>query len=360
MYNIIRIKICNCMHLRGEHFLKKTIKVLLIVLASIVVLAAVIFVVGIFYVGRGNFAVGWGNFTSALKGLTTSTEQIEKNIEANKQEQAQALRDHGFKISDDDFEKIGSGEIVDEKEITDKLLGRDKTEESADSSDSSDDGENTDTDEISTESESAESDKTRDDGKTDKTDNDEKVVPETKKPESTDKKDDSSQKDSSSTDSNDDSSQKDSSSTDKKDNDKKTESDKKTQTEDASDSSEDADDATSEVDEQIAALVAKMYVYKSQYTGSISSIVSTMYYEFYALPKEQQVYSSKMAIYNNYAGQIASMEAQCDAQVFALVSELRALLKANGRDESLADSLLSAYNTEKENSKAYHISRYAD
>ena len=306
--------------------MKKALKVLLIVLASIVVLAAVIFVVGIFYVGRGNFAVGWGNFTSALKGLTTSTEQIEKNIEANKQEQAKALREHGFKISDDDFEKIGSGEIVDEKEITDKLLGRDKTEESDESIDSSEEGE---TDEAPAEN-----------------DSEEKVISESDKTESTDKKDESPKKDSSST--------------EKKDADKKTESDKKTQTDVASDSSEDTDDAASEVDEQIAALVAKMYVYKSQYTGSISSIVSTMYYEFYALPKEQQVYSSKMAIYNNYAGQIASMEAQCDAQVYALVSELRALLKANGRDESLADSLLSAYNTEKENSKAYHISRYAD
>ena len=117
---------------------------------------------------------------------------------------------------------------------------------------------------------------------------------------------------------------------------------------------------SSESDEQIASLVAKMYVYKSQYTSSIASIVDTMYYQFYALPVEQQTYSTKVSIYNGYAGQIAAMEAQCDAQVNTLVSQLRALLKENGRDESLADSLLAAYNTEKENSKAYHISRYAD
>ena len=54
------------------------------------------------------------------------------------------------------------------------------------------------------------------------------------------------------------------------------------------------------------------------------------------------------------------MEAQCDAQVDAIVSELRPLLRESGKDMSLADSILSTYASEKENTKAYYLSQYGD
>lgn len=117
---------------------------------------------------------------------------------------------------------------------------------------------------------------------------------------------------------------------------------------------------TSDADRRIAELVTKMYVLKSEYTGAINGVVDSMRAEFVALPAEQRNLSSKQSIAARYMSTINSMEIQCDAQVNAIVSELRRILKANGRDMSMADAILSSYAAEKENTKAYYLSTYGD
>lgn len=114
------------------------------------------------------------------------------------------------------------------------------------------------------------------------------------------------------------------------------------------------------VDEQVASLVTKMYVLKSEYEGSVAGVVSSMKAEYSALPAAQRNTSAKSSIASRYMGTINAMEAQCDAQVNSVVSELRQILKENGRDTSLADSILSTYAAEKENTKAYYLSQYGD
>lgn len=116
---------------------------------------------------------------------------------------------------------------------------------------------------------------------------------------------------------------------------------------------------SSEYDEKIAELVAKMYVLKSQYLGEIEGVVSSMKAEYAALPKEQQTASAKTTIASGYLGKISSLEAQCDAQVNAVVTELRGVLEKSGGDMSLADAIMSAYASEKESTKAYYINKYS-
>ena len=116
----------------------------------------------------------------------------------------------------------------------------------------------------------------------------------------------------------------------------------------------------SSADEQIAALVTKMYVLKAEYEGAVAGIVESMKAQFSALPASERTTSSKSSIAASYMGQINSMEAQCDAQVNAIVSELRQVLSSNGRDTALADSILSTYASEKEATKAYYMSQYGD
>ncbi len=293
------------------------IKFIIVLLVIAIVATALIFVF-----------VGKDNVMAALKGLTTSTEDIEKNIQETEKQQQDILKDHGFNLSEDDMKNIASGELVDEQEIVDKLLGR---ENSKDSQDEAIDG----------------------NAQTDKEHDNVQLPEQQTKPSEEDKEPASDNKPA-----------------DSKNENKpapaepvvtqqQTNKDSQ-QTQTPADSTSVAEDKQKAVDEQVAALVAKMYVYKSQYTGSISSLVSAMSSEYYSLPAEQQTYSSKVSIYNRYASQIATMEAQCDAQVNTLVNELKSLLSHNGRDTSLADSLLSAYAAEKENTKAYYVSRYAD
>ena len=117
---------------------------------------------------------------------------------------------------------------------------------------------------------------------------------------------------------------------------------------------------TGEADKKIAELVTKMYVLKSEYTAAIDSIIASMKAEYVLLPVEQRTRSAKQNIATKYLGQINAMEVQCDAQVNAIVSELKQILKENERDMALADSIMATYATEKENTKAYYLSTYGD
>lgn len=114
------------------------------------------------------------------------------------------------------------------------------------------------------------------------------------------------------------------------------------------------------VDEQIASLVTKMYVLKAEYEGAVAGIVEQMKADYSKLPPEQRTTSAKSSIASGYMSTINAMEAQCDAQVNTIVTDLRKILTDNGRDTTLADTILSTYATEKENTKAYYLSTYGD
>lgn len=116
----------------------------------------------------------------------------------------------------------------------------------------------------------------------------------------------------------------------------------------------------SDADKRIAELVTKMYVLKADYTGAVEGVVSSMKADYSKLPAEQRTKSAKQSIAAGYMSKINAMEAQCDAQVNAIVTELRQILKENGRDMSLADAIVSTYASEKENTKAYYLSTYGD
>lgn len=54
----------------------------------------------------------------------------------------------------------------------------------------------------------------------------------------------------------------------------------------------------------------------------------------------------------------ANLESACDANVNAVISELKSILSAAGRDMSLVSSIQTAYNNEKQLKKAYYINMY--
>ncbi len=111
--------------------------------------------------------------------------------------------------------------------------------------------------------------------------------------------------------------------------------------------------------ERIAELVAQMYVMKANYTAKVEGIVASMIADYSALPEEKRTTGAKTNIAKQYLGTINSLEAQCDAQVNSVVTELRAILKASGSDQQLADSIVAAYNAEKESTKAFYLNKYS-
>ena len=113
-------------------------------------------------------------------------------------------------------------------------------------------------------------------------------------------------------------------------------------------------------DPRVAKLIAKMYVLKGRYTSDIEGVIGSMKGEYLSYPAEQRTTSLKANIATKYMNKINAMEAQCDAQVDAIVKEIRDVLRQTGSDESLADSILTAYNSEKASTKSYYIGKYAD
>ncbi len=109
---------------------------------------------------------------------------------------------------------------------------------------------------------------------------------------------------------------------------------------------------------KVADLVAKVYVLKGQYTSLLSSFESQIIAQYNALPKEQHTAATKARLVSENVGYVAGLEAQCDAQIAAITDELTTLMKENGKDTLLADSIKSAYANEKELKKAYYISLY--
>ena len=311
---------------------KTALKVIGIILLIIVV------VIGVFafkYRSHIKAAVIW---------LTTSDEDIQKNIEAAKNQQTEVLNDSGFYANAEADEALASGEITAEQH-TQILLGSltlDEIRKQNSENTQNETSQNTETaDEPQTEDEVDKNEyqdtgsvnDTEDVGKTDS------VVSENKMPsvpESVDEERAESPPVSN----------------------KPVESDKESGSQ--TELQNQPADNTSNVDKRIAELVTKMYVLKSEYTGAVEGVVSSMKAEFVQLPPEQRTKSAKQSIAANYMSKINAMEVQCDAQVNAIVSELKKILEENGRDMSLVDAILSSYATEKENTKAYYLSTYGD
>ena len=310
---------------------KRVLTVLAVILLLVLIAAAII---GLKF---------QSHIKSAIIFLTTSDEDIQKNIDESKDKQTEMLNNSGFYESKELDEALMSGKIT-SQEHTEILLGNltleqalqkdnsseenppdlpvppDENEKTEDNTEPPEDSGLTQTPPPEEKDEKTETGNTVDDKKTE----DSPTVPVTKPdvPKDDGKKDKPEQK--------------------------------------PDDSVKPPANNSSDVDKRTAELVTRMYVLKSDYVSQIDGIIASMKAEYTKLPPEQRNLSAKRTIATKYLGTINAMETQCDAQVNAIVTELRQLLKANGRPTDLADSILATYASEKENTKAYYLSTYGD
>ena len=113
-----------------------------------------------------------------------------------------------------------------------------------------------------------------------------------------------------------------------------------------------------EYNKKVADLVAKIYVIKANFVSTLSAFENQIISEYKALPEEQRTSATKAKIVSDNMSYVAGLEAQCDAQVKAVTDELTALIQENGKDTALVDAINTAYAKEKELKKAYYISLY--
>lgn len=123
-------------------------------------------------------------------------------------------------------------------------------------------------------------------------------------------------------------------------------------------SEDEADIPEADYDALISEKVAQLYVIKSNFYGQFNAEWARYKAMFLQLPKNEQTRARIAEIVKECVPQGVAMEKECDAQVNEVLKELKALLKEAGRDTSLADSIKSAYESEKKSMKAKLINKY--
>lgn len=143
------------------------------------------------------------------------------------------------------------------------------------------------------------------------------------------------------------------------------ESNKSTKEKESSPGSGDADKAESvtpsgesDLDSMISAKVAELYVIKSNFYAEFNSKYNAVRSAFLARPASEITKANRAATVRSYMSEGLAMERECDAQVEAVLSELSGLLRSAGRDQSLVDSIRSAYNSEKSALKSRLVNKY--
>lgn len=114
--------------------------------------------------------------------------------------------------------------------------------------------------------------------------------------------------------------------------------------------------ASASSDPEIQRLITKLYVLRGSYTSRLNGLIGAAKSEYNALPAEQRTDTARRRIVSSKISQGSAMEGACDAQVSAIVSQIRSRLSATGQSTALADQIMSAYQSEKQLRKSYYMS----
>ena len=112
-------------------------------------------------------------------------------------------------------------------------------------------------------------------------------------------------------------------------------------------------------DTLISEKVAQLYIVKANFYAEFNAAWAAEKAKYLAIPKsERRGYAQIAEIVKSKMGEGVAMEKRYDAQVDAIIEELKQLLKDAGRDTELANSIREAYNQEKKTKKAQLINKY--
>lgn len=106
-----------------------------------------------------------------------------------------------------------------------------------------------------------------------------------------------------------------------------------------------------------AKYTAKLLGIRGAFEGRVNGLISSAKTEYAALPAEQQTSSAQSAILSSKMGEAGALEAECDAKVDALLSEMSAELSAAGQSTDAVGQLRSYYEETKANTKAAYLAQ---
>lgn len=100
-------------------------------------------------------------------------------------------------------------------------------------------------------------------------------------------------------------------------------------------------------DAEVKALLKQLYSVKARAEAELNSCIAGAKAEFKSLPESQQTQARKISIVLARSGRLYAMQASYDREVESIVSQMRAILTANGQSTALADQAMASYKAQK-------------
>ena len=98
---------------------------------------------------------------------------------------------------------------------------------------------------------------------------------------------------------------------------------------------------------EVKALLKQLYSVKARAEAELNSCIAGAKAEFKSLPESQQTQARKISIVLARSGRLYAMQASYDREVGSIVSQMRAILTANGQSTALADQAMASYKAQK-------------
>lgn len=98
---------------------------------------------------------------------------------------------------------------------------------------------------------------------------------------------------------------------------------------------------------EVKALLKQLYSVKARAESELNSCIAGAKAEYKALPESQQTQARKISIALARSGRLYAMQASYDREVESIVSQMRAILTANGQSTALADQAMASYKAQK-------------
>ena len=119
--------------------------------------------------------------------------------------------------------------------------------------------------------------------------------------------------------------------------------------------SETSADNSDAYEAQLSALIGESYVLREEYTMELEAIEARAISEYKGFTAEQKKKTALLSWASGYLDEVTGLEKECDAKMNDLIDRISKVIKDNNGDESLIDTLRSAYQDEKQLKKSYYV-----
>lgn len=108
---------------------------------------------------------------------------------------------------------------------------------------------------------------------------------------------------------------------------------------------------------ELSALIARVYVLREEYTLALDTMYADAKAEYLALSAEKRTKTQLLKMARSYLSRASALEKECDGKMDEIVRAMEKLLRENGGDLGLVDTVVYTYANEKSLKKSWYMSK---